>query len=75
MKWLLTKRADVNATGGEYGTAMQAALACGHNTVVGRLLENGANVNATGGCYETALQAALTGGHNAFVERLVLRPV
>ena len=69
-KQLLEKGADVNANG-EYGTALQAPSAGGHDTVVERLLEKGADVNVTGGHYGTALQAASAGGHDTVVERLL----
>lgn len=55
---LLDKGVDVNASGGWYGNALQAALANGHNQVVQLLLENSADVNASGGYYGNALQAA-----------------
>ena len=40
---LLEKGADVNAQGGDYGNALQAASAGGYDKVVQMLLENGAN--------------------------------
>ena len=40
---LLEKGADVNAQGGRFGNALQAASAGGHDKVVQMLLENGAN--------------------------------
>jgi hypothetical protein len=43
---LLDKDADVNAQGGEYGNALQAASAGGHEQVVKTLLDKDANVNA-----------------------------
>jgi ankyrin repeat protein len=55
---LLEKGADVNAQGGYYGNALQAAANGGHESVVTLLLENGADVNAQGGYYGNALQAA-----------------
>jgi ankyrin repeat protein len=69
---LLEKGADVNAPGGDYGTALQAASAEGHDLVVQRLLEKGADVNAPGGRHHsTALQAASAGGHDQVVQRLL----
>src|SRR5437763_14389938 len=41
--------ADVNAQGGSFGTALQAASARGDDGIVQRLLEAGADVNAQGG--------------------------
>ncbi|KAH6661738.1 ankyrin repeat-containing domain protein [Halenospora varia] len=77
---LLEKGADVNAQGGEYGNALQAASiedyeatciqaasAGGHEAIVALLLEKEANVNAQGGEYGNALQAASARGHEANV--------
>jgi ankyrin repeat protein len=44
----LEKGADVNAQGGYYGNALQAAANGGHDSVVTLLLEKGADVNAQG---------------------------
>jgi hypothetical protein len=66
---LLEYGADVNAQGGLYGTALQAASCGGHDGVVQRLLENGADVNSRGGLHGTALQAASTWGHDGVVQR------
>ncbi|KDR83296.1 hypothetical protein GALMADRAFT_58158, partial [Galerina marginata CBS 339.88] len=41
--------ADVDAQGGIYGNALQAASSGGHETIVRLLLENGADVNVWGG--------------------------
>jgi len=68
---LLEKGADVNAQGGEYGNALQAALVEGHVAVVRLLLEKGADVNAQGGEYGNALQAASNAGHEAVVRLLL----
>ncbi|KAI1584776.1 ankyrin repeat domain containing protein [Pyrenophora tritici-repentis] len=46
---LLDAGADVNAQGGDYGNALQAASAEGHEQVVKMLLDAGADVNAQGG--------------------------
>ena len=58
MKLLLEKGADINAQGGQYVNALQAALFHGHEVIVKLLLEKGADVNAQGGLYGNALQAA-----------------
>ena len=46
---LLEKGADVNAQGGHFGNALQAASYGGDEGVVRSLLEKGADVNAQGG--------------------------
>ena len=48
MQLLLDKGADVNAQGGEYGNALQAALYGGDGKIVQLFLVKGAN-NARGG--------------------------
>jgi hypothetical protein len=68
---LLKYGADVNAQGGYFGSALQAASAGGHDRVVQRLLENGADVNTQGGHYGRALQAASDWGHDRVVQRLL----
>ncbi|KAF2729999.1 hypothetical protein EJ04DRAFT_446072 [Polyplosphaeria fusca] len=50
---LLDKGADVNAQGGRYGNALQAASYGGHEAVVKMLLDAGADVNAQGGDSES----------------------
>jgi ankyrin repeat domain-containing protein 50 len=61
----------VNAQGGQYGTALQAASSQGHESIVQKLLDNGAEVNAQGGDYGTALQAASYKGHESIVQKLL----
>jgi ankyrin repeat protein len=48
VRLLLEKRADVNAQGGEYGNALQAASYQGDKAVVRLLLDKGADVNTQG---------------------------
>jgi ankyrin repeat protein len=48
VKLLHDEAADVNARGGYYGNALQAASGEGHEQMVEPLLEKGANVNAQG---------------------------
>lgn len=55
---LLDHGAEVNARGGKFGTALQAACTSGEMKRVRVLLDRGADVNIEGGEYGTALQAA-----------------
>jgi hypothetical protein len=71
VKLLLDKGADLNAQGGLYGNALQAASARGHKQVVKLLLDKGADLNAQGGDYGNALQAASLGGHEQVVKLLL----
>jgi hypothetical protein len=68
---LLDKGADVNAQGGQYGNALQAASVNGRKEVVTLLLEKGADVNAQGGLYGNALQAASANGRKEVVTLLL----
>nr|XP_036584421.1 uncharacterized protein CTRU02_05496 [Colletotrichum truncatum]KAF6793939.1 hypothetical protein CTRU02_05496 [Colletotrichum truncatum] len=68
---LLEQAADVNAQGGLFGNALQAASSQGHQEIVQLLLEKGADVNAQGGEYGNALQAASFQGHQDIVQRLL----
>ena len=65
--------ADVNAQGGEYGNALQAASYRGDAEIVRQLLEPGADVNAQGGEFGNALQAASDGGYAEIVRQLLER--
>ncbi|KZP04575.1 hypothetical protein FIBSPDRAFT_827239 [Athelia psychrophila] len=67
VRLLLGHGADVNAQGGHYGHALQAASYGGHYRIVALLLESKAEVNTAGGYYGHAFQAALSGGHDAVV--------
>jgi ankyrin repeat protein len=71
VRLLLEKNADVNAQGGEFGNALQAASARGHEQMVELLLKNNADVNAQGGNYGNALQAASHKGHERVVKLLL----
>jgi hypothetical protein len=78
-EWLLDWGADVNAQGGYYGNALQAASVRGHEAVVRLLLDRGVDVNtqggydvnAQGGFYGNALKAASVRGHEAVVRLLL----
>ncbi|WDK23171.1 hypothetical protein CGRA01v4_14463 [Colletotrichum graminicola] len=68
---VLKNGADVNAQGGRYGNALQAASAEGHTDIVHILINKGADVNAQGGRYGNALQAASQRGHTDIVHILI----
>jgi hypothetical protein len=70
---LIERGADVNAQGGWYGTALQAASLYGHTEVATLLIERGADVNAQGGQFGTALQAASFHGHTGVATLLIER--
>ena len=63
--------ADINAQGGKYDNALQAASYQGHQEIVQVLLNAGANVNAQGGLFGNALQAASARGHRQIVQQLL----
>ncbi|KAF5268142.1 hypothetical protein FOXYS1_962, partial [Fusarium oxysporum] len=68
---LTTEGADVNAQGGEYGNALQAASYQGYLEIVQLLLDEGADINAQGGKYGNALQAASYEGNLEVVQLLL----
>lgn len=68
---LLKDGANVNAKGGKYNNALQAASAEGYHMVVELLLESGAEINAKGGRDTTALLAACSEGHEDVVRVLL----
>jgi serine/threonine protein kinase len=68
---LLNMGADVNAQGGFYGNALQAASFGGNEAIVRLLLDKGVDVNAKGGYFGNALQAASYGGNEAIVRLLL----
>ncbi|KAF2198547.1 hypothetical protein GQ43DRAFT_457754 [Delitschia confertaspora ATCC 74209] len=67
---LNNNRTDVNAQGGFYGNALQAASFFGHEQTVKLLVDKGADINAQGGCYSNALQTASARGHEVCAARL-----
>jgi hypothetical protein len=68
---LLASGADVNALGGQHGSALQAAAGKGYTKTVQLLVDSNADVNAQSGEYGSALQAASAGGHTEIVQLLV----
>ena len=68
---LLEMGADVNAQGGYFGNALQAASHKGHGEIAKLLIYKGANVNAQGGYYWNALQAASYKGHGEIATLLI----
>ncbi|KAJ9482639.1 hypothetical protein VN97_g10788, partial [Penicillium thymicola] len=68
---LLGAGADVNAQGGQYGNALQAAAWLGNAETVQILLGAGADVNAQGGHFGNALQAAASRGNAETVQILL----
>jgi ankyrin repeat protein len=73
IQFLLDDGADVNAKGGHYGNALQAAVDSDNEGIVRYLVERGADVNARGGEYGNALQAAAHNGNKDIVRYLVER--
>jgi ankyrin repeat protein len=71
VRHLLGNDAEVNAQGGRYGNALQAASFQGHNAIVLQLLNEGACVNSQGGEYGNALNAASSQGREAVVRTLL----
>lgn len=70
---LLEGGANVNARGGYYGNALQAASAGGHGEIVKQLLEGGADANAQGGLNGNELYAASGSGHGKILKQLLER--
>ena len=61
VRLLLAHGADINARGGKYETALQAAAARGRLEVVKLLIERGADPMVEGGKFGSPLKAALGG--------------
>ncbi|KAK5988479.1 Ankyrin repeat domain-containing 50-like protein [Cladobotryum mycophilum] len=62
---------DVNAQGGLFCTALQAAAYTGRTESIALLLRKGARVNIRGGKYGSALNAAIVKGHWNIVQILL----
>jgi ankyrin repeat protein len=63
--------ADVNAIGGHFGTALQAASYNGDDMMVQLIIESGANVNQDAGLFSSALCAAVA-AHNESTVKILL---
>jgi ankyrin repeat protein len=68
---LLKAGADINALGGIFGTALQAACVSRNELAVKMLLGSGADVNIVGGRWGNALNAAAELGSEAIVRVLL----
>jgi ankyrin repeat domain-containing protein 50 len=68
---LLEHETNINAQGGFFGTALQAAAQGGHSDIVTLLLEYKANVNVQGGYFGTVLHAAARSGYD-YIATLLL---
>jgi ankyrin repeat protein len=68
---LIEHSANVNAQGGDFGNALQAASFNGHMTIIQLLIEHGAHVDVHGGEYGSALQAASFHGHIDIIQLLI----
>ena len=74
VRLLMDKGVDVNATDGQYETALMAAAALrGNVECMQLLLDRGADVNALGGKYGTALQATAHRGNVKCIQLLLDR--
>lgn len=69
---LIRRGVDLDAVGGQYGTALQAAAFAGHDTIVKQLLEKGASVSSPDGSeFSSPIQAALANDHASIVRSLL----
>jgi ankyrin repeat protein len=62
---------QMNAIGGRYGTALQAACIRGHSEIVAFLCSHGAEINLRGGEFTTAINAAAFAGHDKIIQYLL----
>lgn len=62
---------NLNAQGGQFGSAVGAAACNGSEEMLRILLEHGADVNIQGGEFNTALQAAAAYGHAEVLQMLL----
>ena len=66
-----THKADVNARGGDHGTALNAAFAKGKVEIARTLIRHGADINILDGAGQSSLYRAIFGGHHAAVKLLL----
>ncbi|THU76869.1 hypothetical protein K435DRAFT_125412 [Dendrothele bispora CBS 962.96] len=71
-KLLVDAGADVNAQGGFYANALQAAVYGENEEIVKLLVDAGADVNVQGGKYGNALQAAAAGTGSEAIVKILL---
>ena len=64
-------KSSVNAQGGYYGNALQAASYGGHEAIAKLLIEKGADVNAQRGEYAYVLHATSYEGHEVIAKHLI----
>jgi ankyrin repeat protein len=69
--FIITHPMDINAEGGDDGTALNAALAKGELEIAQTLLDNSANVNAVVARGDSSLHRAAEAGQRAVVELLL----
>jgi ankyrin repeat protein len=69
--FITSHQMDIDAEGGDHGTALNAALAKGEFEIAQTLLDNGANVNAMDIRGDSSLHRAAEAGHHAVVELLL----
>ncbi|CAI7671430.1 unnamed protein product [Penicillium pancosmium] len=62
---LISQEIDINARGGLFGSALQAAAFQNHNQIVHLLLRNGAEIKLNEGLHSSALNAAAVNGSEA----------
>jgi len=68
---LIESGAQVNAEGGFYGSALQAACVSGYKTMAAMLIDRGADVNVKSGHYGTAVGAAAYTGKTDIVKLIL----
>lgn len=73
LEFLLNNNADINADGGRWSNALQAASVIGNTAGVKLLLDRGANVNIKDGECHGALCAASHEGHENVVRLLLIK--